>query len=122
MMELLTNRVRIRPCNASDFDAITWVLGDLEVMRFSDHGAMNDAAVLQWLDRQAHNDQMDSGFGRWAVSLPNFPTAIGYIGLTQDSARMGQADAELGFRLARQHWGHGYATEAGKAIIDYAFA
>jgi len=33
----------------------------------------------------------------------------------------GQAEVEIGYRLARSTWDQGYATEAAKAVCDYAF-
>jgi len=46
---------------------------------------------------------------------------IGYCGLFFFPDIEGQAEVEIGYRLARSVWGKGYATEAAKAVRDYAF-
>jgi RimJ/RimL family protein N-acetyltransferase len=58
------------------------------------------------------------GYGRWAVILKETGEFLGWAGL-RHSDLMAQTD--LGFRFFKQHWNNGYATEAGKACIEYAF-
>jgi 3-dehydroquinate dehydratase/shikimate dehydrogenase len=65
------------------------------------------------------------GYGFWAVSAPNVSEFIGFIGLNfLDSYKL---DAhfvpaiEVGWRLAHEYWGKGYATEGAKEAIRYAF-
>lgn len=66
---------------------------------------------------RAHFDR--EGFGLWAVEVPGVAPFIGFTGL-QRPAFM-PADIEIGWRLARAHWGAGYASEAARAAVDYAF-
>ena len=56
------------------------------------------------------------GWGLWAVEADG--GFIGFVGLNEPDFMPG---VEVGWRLARHAWGHGYATEAGRAVIRYAF-
>ena len=62
------------------------------------------------------------GFGLWAVEVPGVAPFIGFAGLAvpQFSAHFTPC-VEVGWRLAFQHWGHGYATEAARLALDYGF-
>src|SRR5262245_21962889 len=63
------------------------------------------------------------GFGLWAVEVIGGAPFIGFIGLSVpafDAAFM--PCVELGYRLAFEHWGHGYATEGSRAAIEFGFA
>jgi len=63
------------------------------------------------------------GFGLWAVEVIGGAPFIGFIGLSVpafDAAFM--PCVELGYRLAFEQWGHGYATEGSRAAIEFGFA
>lgn len=57
------------------------------------------------------------GFGRWTIVLKEDKTPIGWCGLKQHPSGM----VDLGYRLQKQFWGKGYATEAAKACLTYGF-
>ena len=62
------------------------------------------------------------GFGLWAVDVIGGPAFIGFIGLAVpafDAPFM--PCVELGYRLAFEHWGRGYATEGARAAIAVGF-
>jgi ribosomal-protein-alanine N-acetyltransferase len=63
------------------------------------------------------------GFGLWAVEVRESGEFIGFTGLARPSFDAHFTPAvEVGWRLARQAWGHGYATEAGRASLVFAGA
>src|SRR5690606_13769306 len=59
--------------------------------------------------------------GLLAVQLRGSGDVIGYCGLA-DSGRPVTGEPELAFELLRRSWGHGYATEAALAVMDWARA
>jgi len=58
----------------------------------------------------------ERGWGLWAVEADG--QFIGFVGLNEPRFRPG---VEIGWRLAREAWGHGYATEAAQAVLAFAF-
>lgn len=62
------------------------------------------------------------GWGFWAVEIPDQHKFIGFVGLhTPTDALPFSPCVEIGWRLAKQHWGKGYATEAANIALKYAF-
>src|ERR1051325_10810092 len=105
-----------------DVEAAFAIYGDAEVMEFiSKTGPEPDlesqrvrlAAMIQ------RYDDLGSGFWVWAIQ----EKATGRIvGTTMVKPLPGHDHIEVGWHLGRFAWGNGYATEAGQAAIDYAFA
>jgi ribosomal-protein-alanine N-acetyltransferase len=62
------------------------------------------------------------GFGLWAIEVADVAPFIGFAGLAvpRFSARFTPC-VEVGWRLASEHWGHGYATEAARLALGYGF-
>jgi RimJ/RimL family protein N-acetyltransferase len=62
------------------------------------------------------------GWGLWAVEVRDGPPFIGFVGLNRPRFEAHFTPAiEVGWRLDRPHWGHGYATEAASAALTFAF-
>ncbi|MFD9697904.1 GNAT family N-acetyltransferase [Lentzea sp. NPDC059081] len=94
-----TERLTLRPMTGSDADALRALHADPEVMRYLD-----PAPVENYLGESFHA-ALEKTTGRF----------IGWFELK------GTPDAELGYRLHREFWGLGYATEGGRALIDRGF-
>ena len=74
------------------------------------------------LAERARRQVEDEGWGLWAVEVAGGASFIGFVGLARPSFEEHFTPAvEVGWRLARRHWGHGYATEAGRAALRYGF-
>jgi len=67
-------------------------------------------------------DYEEHGYGLWVVTETGNPTALGYCGLTWFPDINGRPEVEVGYRLARQCWGRGFATEAAIAVRELAFS
>ena len=95
------------------------IFGDAEVMYFGD-GIQTKEWVHNWLLTCLERYQT-WGYGPYAVIEQHSQNVIGYCGLFFFPDIDGQPEVEIGYRLARSTWGQGYATEAAKAVRDYAF-
>ncbi|MBC7905177.1 MAG: GNAT family N-acetyltransferase [Rhodospirillaceae bacterium] len=64
-----------------------------------------------------------SGWGMWAVELPGQAPFIGTVGLKVPAVPLPCSPCvEVAWRLDRDHWGKGLATEAAQAVLDYGFS
>ena len=120
MVILETDRLILRHFHILDAEAMGYVFGDAEVMRFGP-GVQTAQWIHDWLVGCLENYYQKWGFGPWAVVEKNSGQAIGYCGLFYFPDVGGQPAVEIGYRLARSVWGQGYATEAVLAVRDYGF-
>ncbi|MEM9050098.1 MAG: GNAT family N-acetyltransferase [Pseudomonadota bacterium] len=109
-------RPYLRPIEPSDLAALRAVFADPEVMRYSDSGVRDDAAVAGWIAR--HRALYREGLGKRAICIAGVDGLIGYTGLTRDVDRHGPEELEIGYRLARAWWGRGIATTATRQAIQ----
>jgi RimJ/RimL family protein N-acetyltransferase len=120
MMITETERLILRHFHIGDVTALGSIFGDAEVMRFGP-GSQTQAWIHDWVKGCLDHYYHDWGFGPWAVMAKKQREMIGYCGLFYFPDIDGRAEIEMGYRLARAHWGHGYATEAAIAVRDYGF-
>jgi RimJ/RimL family protein N-acetyltransferase len=120
MLQLTTSRLLLRAFHILDAGPMYRVFGDAEVMRFGD-GVQTMEWVQGWLRTCLERYYRTWGFGPYAVLEKSSRSVIGYCGLFYFPDLDGQPEVEIGYRLARSAWGRGYATEAARAVRDYAF-
>ncbi len=118
MWILETERLRLRELEEADLPALCAILQDEETM-YAYEGAFDDQEVREWLDRQRMRYRR-WGFGLWAVILKETDELIGQCGLTLQPWKETEV-LETGYLFRRSCWHQGYATEAAKACMDYAF-
>lgn len=71
-------------------------------------------AIRRALDRR--------GWGLWAVEVVGGAPFVGFVGLNEPEFEAHFTPCvEVGWRLAREHWGRGYAPEAARAALDHGF-
>ncbi len=120
MTELLTERLRLRRWNAADL---------------APFAAMNaDPRVTEHLGAAASREESDAlaaaieghfrrhGFGLWAVEIPGVAPFAGFVGLSLPPFEAHfTPSVEVGWWLAAQQWGRGYATEGARAVLTFGF-
>jgi RimJ/RimL family protein N-acetyltransferase len=115
---LETERLILRKWNLSDFDSYARMTAEPEVMRFlSPRRPLSRYEAWGSLASMVGHWQL-RGFGMFAVVERASSQLIGRVGPWQPE---GWPDFEIGWTLRSRFWGHGFATEAVKACIQYAF-
>ena len=118
MIVIETPRLQLREMTPADRPALCRILQDSEVM-YAYNGPFSDEEVDEWLERQLARYRQ-YGYGLWAVVLKATGEMIGQCGLTLQQWN-GREMLEAGYLFQRSHWHQGYATEAARACMDYAF-
>jgi RimJ/RimL family protein N-acetyltransferase len=122
MTELRTDRLLMRRWHDADRAPFAALNASAEVME-------HFPAVLSREESDAFVDQIERefderGWGLWALESRATGAFLGYTGLEAWETASGLPFApavEVGWRLVRDAWGHGYASEAARAAIDYGF-
>jgi len=115
---LSSQRLTLRGFTAADLDALAPIYADPEVSRYIGDGTPADrAATWRALAGMLGHWQL-RGYGEWALIEQATGRLIGRAGLYNPE---GWPGLEAGWLLARDRWGCGFATEAGHAILAYAF-
>ena len=117
-MILETQRLILREMTQEDLPALRRILQDDETM-VAYNGAFDEAETQAWLDRQLAR-YAQYGVGLWAVVLKQTGEMIGQCGLTMQPWRSDEV-LEVGYLFNRAFWHHGYATEAARGCMEYAF-
>jgi RimJ/RimL family protein N-acetyltransferase len=118
--ERSTERLTLRRWRAADHEPFAALNADPDVMEYLPV-CLSRAESDQLIARSdAGFDQR--GYGLWALELRATREFIGFTGLDVPSFESHFTPAvEVGWRLARAAWGHGYATEAGRAALAFGF-
>jgi RimJ/RimL family protein N-acetyltransferase len=118
--ELLTDRLRLRRWRPADRAPFAQLNADPRVMEhFSGVLSPEESdAVIAGI--AVHIDR--HGFGLWAVEIPGVAPFAGFIGLSVPRFEAHFTPCvEIGWRLAAEQWGRGYATEGARAVLMWGF-
>lgn len=116
---LRTERLLLRRWTDADRDAFAAINADPVVMEHFPPESMTRASSDQFIDRLESSFQ-EHGFGLWAMD--DAEGFVGFVGLLRPSFEAHFTPAvEIGWRLARDRWGRGYATEGARAAMGYGF-
>lgn len=112
-----TDRLLLRPFQLSDVNDFAAICADADVMRYIT-GPQNKSKTAQNIKHWIANFERDS-FGLLALLHREDQKLIGFCGLIPQQVD-GEACIELGYRLAKDYWGKGLATEAAIAVRNDA--
>ncbi|MFJ2776486.1 GNAT family N-acetyltransferase [Kitasatospora sp. NPDC087315] len=119
MPELRTDRLVLRDWREADLGPWAAMNADPEVREYFPGVLTREQSEASAARFQADLDQR--GWGWWAVEVVATGEFIGFTGLDPVDDGMPFTGVEAGWRLARSSWGHGYATEAALAVVDFGF-
>jgi len=119
-VEIRTNRLILRPWRETDLKPFAAMNADSRVMEHFPatlSAQESDALARRFIQ---HFDRY--GYGLWALEVPGVVDFAGFVGLNWIAYPMPFSPTiEIGWRLAHDFWGLGYATEAAKAVLEYSF-
>jgi RimJ/RimL family protein N-acetyltransferase len=117
-MILETARLILRPFAADDLDRIAELMANRDFMRFS-MGPMTREQTQSFLDKVIGWDR-DGLPSQFAMIVRSSGTLAGYCGFFHQEVD-GVKEIEIGYRLERDFWNRGLATEAARAVRDRGF-
>jgi len=117
---LSTQRLLLRPWKEQDFEPFASLNADPKVMEYFPKALTREESDN--LASKLMKDIESRGWGLWAASVPQVTDFIGFVGLNPVPFEVPFTPAvEIGWRVAYEYWGKGYATEAAKAALHFAF-
>lgn len=120
MQQIITNRLILRDWQTEDLEPFAAMNQDVRVMQYYP-STLSLAETKTYIEKiTAHLKQ--HGFGLYACALQDTNEFIGYVGLNIPSFNAHFTPCvEIGWRIAFQHWGKGYAPEAARAVLKIGF-
>ena len=120
IIELETPRLLLRQWRDQDREPFAAMNADPAVMEYFptlQGRTASDSSIDAWMSQFATN-----GWSNWAVEVRASGEFIGFVGLSVPRRALPFSPCvEVGWRLARAHWGNGYATEAARAALSVGF-
>ena len=121
MTMLKTDRLILRDLQESDLPALIALNQDSEVMQYFPKPYSQAESLRLY---QGIQDEVKAyGYSLWAVEEKSSQEFIGLVGLHHSDLQIfaGKEAVEIGWRLRKEFWNRGYATEAAQACLDFAF-
>jgi RimJ/RimL family protein N-acetyltransferase len=115
---LTTARLVLRETADHDVDAVFEMESDPVAMRYWSKPPMREITEARAAVERAKGF-FATGDLRWSITRPAEDRMLGHVSLFSISEQNGRA--EIGYGLARAHWGQGFMHEALTAVVDYAF-
>ena len=115
--QLQTERLMLREFRAEDFESFATLFADADVMRYLGGASMTRAEAWRSLAGTLGHWAL-RGYGLWAVVRNSDGALVGRVGMLNPE---GWPGLEIACTLGNPYWGNGYASEAARAAIRYAF-
>ncbi|ALG84957.1 GNAT family N-acetyltransferase [Gordonia phthalatica] len=120
-MDIGTRRLRLRPVAPADAALLRTLDADPEVMRFVSGGEATPlSSIVDWVIPRSQAQFREHGTGLWLAFDRRTERMAGWVWLRLPR-HSAVPELELSYRLARESWHRGLATEAARALIDLAF-
>ena len=117
---LSSSRICLRRWRDEDREAFATMNSDARVMEFF-RGSLSPIESDAMVDGIREHFSKH-GFGLWAIEVEGVAPFVGFAGMTVARFKAHFTPCvEVGWRLAFEHWGHGYATEAARLALGYGF-
>lgn len=122
--DLCSERLLLRPRSDADLSAcyaMNCEPGTLDYIDFPRDGDWSDEAAHRAFIQETHRHAFPQGMGYYTVTTKDAPDRfLGWVILAPED--LYGSEIEVGWRLVSAARGHGYATEAARALVDYGFA
>jgi RimJ/RimL family protein N-acetyltransferase len=119
-IELDTPRLRLRRWRDADLAPFAALNADPAVMEFFPSALSRGESDA--LAARIRASMAERGWGLWAVEVPGVSPFIGFVGLDVPGPHVPVSPCvEIGWRIATEHWGKGFASEAARAALAVGF-
>lgn len=122
-----TTRLKLRTLQPGDEEFLASLDSDPDVMQYIHSGPLSQPAAMRWARLQVEMAPHRWHLHKWMIELNDDPVRAGWIELSKfhgifdpNESRLSD-DISLGYQLAPCYWNRGFATEAARAILAYAF-
>lgn len=122
--EIETERLILRDMRLTDIDSMFELDSDPEVHKYLGNKPVKTKEESRRIIEGVLKQYEERGIGRWVAIEKETGECIGWSGIRLNNEyNMNGFDEyyDVGYRLIKRFWGKGYATESGKAAVDYAF-
>ncbi len=121
-LELVTDRLLLRPLNLDDVELLWPDISDPEISRFMAWEAHTDKGqTIEFVKGEIARREAGKGI-TWAILMNgNFCGIFSIIGLVRNHRALTFNKAELAYWLSRKYQGQGIMTEAGRRVLQFAF-
>lgn len=113
-----TERLIIRPFQKTDLNNLHKILSNPDVMKYYPN-PLNKKETKEWIKRNWKR-QNDTGHSLWAIIRKSDKAFIGQCGLVKQNVE-GKEMIEVGYMIRNDCWRQGYALEAVRGVLSYAF-